>query len=124
MANDSGFALGASVWGDRATAQRLAGSVRAGMVCINDALVNGAVASLPFGGAGESGYGRVYGDEGLREMTRPRALLRDRAGLLWEPGLFPLGRYGQTRALGLIRALHGRTLLDRARGLLAILRNR
>ena len=122
MANDSGFALGASVWGR--DAERLAGSVRAGMVCIDDAVVSGAIASLPFGGSGDSGHGRVYGDEGLREMTLPRTVLVDRAGLAWEPGLFPLRRFGQARALGLIRALHGRNLADRARGLLAILRNR
>ena len=124
LANDSGFALGASVWGRADEAQRIAASVRAGMVCINDACVNGTVASLPFGGAGESGHGRVYGDEGLREVTRPRALLVDRAGLGWEPGLFPFRRFGQARALGLIRALHGRGLVDRARGLLGVLRNR
>ncbi len=122
MANDSGFALGASVWGSDADAQRLAASVRAGMVCVNDALVNGAVAALPFGGAGESGYGRVYGDDGLRELSRPRALLVDRAGLRWEPGLFPLRRFGQARALGLIRALHGRGLVDRVRGLIELVR--
>ena len=123
-ANDSGFALGASVWGRRAEAERVAGRVNAGMVCINDALVNGAVAALPFGGAGESGYGRVYGDDGLREMTRPRALLVDRGGLKWEPGLFPLRRFGQARAVGLIRTLHGRGLIDRARGLASLLRTR
>lgn len=124
LANDSAFALGASVWGREADARRIAASLRAGMVCINDALMNGVVASLPFGGAGESGYGRVYGDDGLRELSRPRAWLSDRAGLEWEPGFFPLRRFGRTRALGLIRMLHGRGLVARVRGLLSIVRNR
>ncbi|HUF14035.1 MAG TPA: aldehyde dehydrogenase family protein [Longimicrobiales bacterium] len=124
LANDSGFALGASVWGPEGDARRLAGRLRAGMVCINDALVNGTIASLPFGGAGESGYGRVYGDEGLRELSRPRALLADRAGLGWEPGLFPLRRFGLPRALGLVRALHGRGVVQRVRGLLSLLRGK
>lgn len=106
LANDSGFALGASVWG-RAGADRTAAALRAGMVCINDALVNGAVAALPFGGAAESGYGRVYGDDGLRELTRSRSLLIDRGRLGWEPGRYPLGRFGRERALGLVRLLHG-----------------
>lgn len=124
LANDSGFALGASVWGEAAEATRLAAGMRAGMVCINDALLNGTVAALPFGGSGDSGYGRVYGDEGLRELSRPRAVLVDRGGLAWEPGLFPLRRFGTARALGLIRLLHGRRLRDRVKGLFAVLRGR
>ena len=86
--------------------------------------MSGAVATLPLGGAAESGYGRVYGDDGLRELSRPRAWLADRAGLEWEPGFFPLRRFGRTRALGLIRTLHGRGVVARMRGALSLLRNR
>jgi len=120
-ANASGFALGASVWGGRRSATALAARLNAGMVCVNDALVNGAVPGLPFGGAGESGFGRVYGDDGLRELTRPRSFLVDRGGMGWEPGRFPLRRWGAARALGLIRTLHGRGG-ERLRGLLSVLR--
>ncbi|HEX6588217.1 MAG TPA: aldehyde dehydrogenase family protein [Longimicrobiales bacterium] len=120
LANDSGFALGASVWGREAEARRIAAGLRAGMVCINEALLNGIVASLPFGGAAESGYGRVYGDDGLRELSRPRAWLADRAGLPWEPGTFPLRRFGRTRARGLVEFLHARGFA-RLRGLLSLL---
>lgn len=123
LANDSGFALGASVWGGE-RARELAGRLRAGMVCVNEALVNGAVAGLPFGGASESGYGRVYGDEGLRELTRARSLLVDRGGLSWEPGRYPLRRFGRERALALVRLLHGAGVGQRLRALATLLGRR
>ena len=34
--------------------------------------------ALPFGGVGESGFGRIHGADGLREFTRPKAITRQR----------------------------------------------
>ena len=34
--------------------------------------------SLPFGGVGDSGFGRIHGDDGLREFSRPKAITRRR----------------------------------------------
>jgi hypothetical protein len=34
--------------------------------------------SLPLGGVGESGFGRIHGPDGLREFTRPKAITRQR----------------------------------------------
>lgn len=124
LANDSRFGLGASVWGRRERVEALVPRLRAGMVCVNDAVTNALVASLPFGGVGESGYGRVYGDEGLREMSRARAVLVDRAGLKREFAHYPLRRFGAARVLGLVRMLHGRGLGLRVRGLVQLLTGR
>ncbi len=33
---------------------------------------------LPFGGVGDSGFGRIHGPDGLREFTRPKAITRQR----------------------------------------------
>jgi hypothetical protein len=33
---------------------------------------------LPFGGVGDSGFGRIHGPEGLREFARPKAIARQR----------------------------------------------
>lgn len=108
LANDSPFALGASIFGTLRRAERLAGGVRAGMACVNDALANGLVAGLPFGGSGASGYGRVYGDDGLLELSRPRTLVIGRRGFGRALADHALFRWtGWPRVLALIELLHG-----------------
>lgn len=93
QANEGKFGLSASVWTqDRSRGISLALRLRAGAVCVNDALVNFGVPSLPFGGVGESGFGRSNGEEGLKEMTRTRSVLVDRLGLEREPWWFPYSR--------------------------------
>lgn len=117
MANDSSFALGGSIWTNAARAEKLIPGLRAGMVSINDTLMNGMIAGLPFGGAlSESGYGRTYGDEGLRELSWPRAVTIDRAGMS-EIAYYPLSRFGPQRALGLVQLLSAPGIRNKARGL-------
>jgi hypothetical protein len=36
---------------------------------------------LPFGGVGDSGFGRVHGEDGLKEFTRAKAITRQRFAL-------------------------------------------
>jgi hypothetical protein len=48
------------------------------MVAVNGVLSYAGVPSLPFGGVGESGFGRVHGPEGLREFVRAKAISRTR----------------------------------------------
>jgi acyl-CoA reductase-like NAD-dependent aldehyde dehydrogenase len=125
MANDSPYALAASIWTRRRRGEALVGRLRAGMVSVNDVLYHAVVAGLPFGGMGNSGYGRVHGEEGLREMTQTRAVLVDRAGIAREPiGGFPFRRFGMARARGLVGFLHGRGPVARARAAVRLLRNR
>jgi coniferyl-aldehyde dehydrogenase len=45
-----------------------------GGACVNAAAVHGALASLPFGGIGQSGSGRHHGVEGFREFSNPRGV--------------------------------------------------
>jgi hypothetical protein len=72
---------------------------------------------------GDSGYGRVHGEEGLRELTQTRAVLEDLAGVTREPvGGFPFRRFGVRRARALIRLLHGRGVTDRLRAFFGLLR--
>lgn len=77
LTNNSDYRLGASVFdgkGAAATAARL----RTGMVAVNDVLSFPAVGALPFGGSGGSGFGRIHGEEGLREFAWPRSTARRR----------------------------------------------
>jgi acyl-CoA reductase-like NAD-dependent aldehyde dehydrogenase len=125
LANDSPYALAASIWTRRRRGEALVRRLRAGMVSVNDVLYHGAMAGLPFGGMGNSGYGRVHGEEGMREMTQTRALLVDWFGTAREPiGGFPFRQFGVARARGLIGLLHGRRLSARVRAMVGLIRNR
>ena len=93
MANGVDFGLSASVWTrDRSRGMALAGRLRVGSVCVNDALVHYGIPGLPVGGVGRSGYGRSKGLEGLAELTRTRSVVTDRLGLKREPWWFPYTR--------------------------------
>jgi acyl-CoA reductase-like NAD-dependent aldehyde dehydrogenase len=72
-ANDSPFALSASVWtGDAARGKAISGRLRAGAVMINDAISYFAIAEAPHGGCGLSGWGRTHGRPGLLEMVQTK----------------------------------------------------
>ncbi|WP_322751218.1 MULTISPECIES: aldehyde dehydrogenase family protein [unclassified Frankia] len=53
--------------------EAIARRLRAGMTSINDVLVFSMNPALPFGGRGDSGYGRKHGGEGLREFAYPHS---------------------------------------------------
>jgi succinate-semialdehyde dehydrogenase / glutarate-semialdehyde dehydrogenase len=76
-ANASAYGLGAAVFARR-RAGRIARSLRSGMVSVNSVLTFAGMPSLPFGGVGESGFGRVHGPDGLREFSRAKAITRQR----------------------------------------------
>lgn len=77
LANASRYALGAAVF-SRSRGTELASRLRAGMVSVNSVLSYAVVPSLPFGGSGDSGFGRVHGADGLREFANPQAVTRQR----------------------------------------------
>jgi aldehyde dehydrogenase (NAD+) len=77
LSNASKYGLGASVW-SRRQGQKIASQLQCGMVAINSAFTFAAVASIPFGGYKESGYGRIHGPEGLHEFVYPRSIVRAR----------------------------------------------
>lgn len=74
-ANATAYGLGASIFTrDQKTAEQVADRLRAGVVTINSVLGFAAVAALPFGGVGDSGFGRIHGADGLREFSRAKAI--------------------------------------------------
>ncbi|RJQ84444.1 aldehyde dehydrogenase family protein [Amycolatopsis panacis] len=76
-ANATKYGLGSTVF-SKTRGVELASRLRAGMTSINAPLSFAGIASLPFGGVGESGFGRIHGPEGLREFSRPKAVARQR----------------------------------------------
>ena len=72
-ANDSPFALAASVWtNDAKKGKLLAQRLRAGAVMVNDAISYFGIAEAPHGGCGASGWGRTHGRAGLMEMVQTK----------------------------------------------------
>jgi acyl-CoA reductase-like NAD-dependent aldehyde dehydrogenase len=71
MANDTPYGLVAAVYtGDHPRARRMARGLEAGVVMINN--YNRALLGTPFGGFGDSGYGREHAIESLLEFTRTK----------------------------------------------------
>ena len=73
LANDTEFGLGAGVFTrDVARAHRVAGAIRSGIVWVNTYRAISPIA--PFGGFGQSGYGRESGIDAIYEYTRTKSV--------------------------------------------------
>jgi acyl-CoA reductase-like NAD-dependent aldehyde dehydrogenase len=83
LANANPYGLGAAVFAGR-RAEPIARAVRSGMASVNSVLTFAGMPSLPLGGVGESGFGRVHGPDGLREFSRSKAITRQRFPLPFE----------------------------------------
>lgn len=122
LANETVYGLDASVWSrDRRRARRIASRLDVGSVLINDHLINYIIPDLPFGGARQSGFGRVHGREGLAEFTRPKSWVEDRIAFSRELHWFAEGGSEE-----IVRALldmrHARNPLRRLAGALSLAR--
>jgi len=73
IANDTKYGLGAGLWTrDLPRAHRMAKAIRSGMVWIN--CYKRVHPASPFGGVGESGYGREMGFDVMREYTQAKSV--------------------------------------------------
>src|SRR5580765_2078158 len=92
LANDTQFALAASVWtGDTDRGRSIARQLRVGTVMVNDLLTGFAIAEAPHGGCGLSGWGRTHGKDGLKEMVHVKYVDVDRLPKTEKPWWY---RYG------------------------------
>ncbi len=116
LTNDSSFGLTASVWTrDRQRGLRVARQLKVGHVSINSHLVISGISEVPWGGVKESGYGRMHGEEGLRQMTYSQTVDVERVHLPVEPFWYPYNFAKLGLARRLVDALYGPTLKDRLR---------
>lgn len=89
-ANEDGVNLTASVWtASKRSGDIVAGKLKAGGVAINDHGVLPGLPYAPWGGVGESGYGRLNGKYGIREFVAPVTVAHNSAPRLprvwWYP---------------------------------------
>jgi aldehyde dehydrogenase (NAD+) len=107
LANSTRYGLGSTFFG-KERAMDVAGRIRSGMTAINSVISFAAVPSLPFGGVGDSGFGRIHGPEGLKEFTYAKAIARQR----FKPPM-ALTTFGRTeksdkQLVQVVTMLHGR----------------
>jgi acyl-CoA reductase-like NAD-dependent aldehyde dehydrogenase len=100
LANGGRYGLGGTVFaGNKKLAMETARTLRSAFT---------AVPALPFGGSGDSGFGRIHGADGLREFARTKAITRQRMRPLMN--LTTLARKDKDlrRTLSLITFMHGK----------------
>jgi acyl-CoA reductase-like NAD-dependent aldehyde dehydrogenase len=104
-ANASRYGLGSTIFGKRA--RELADRIRAGMTSVNSVMGYAGIPSLPFGGVGESGFGRIHGDEGMREFSRVKSTAEETISLPLSFMTFRLPANMADRLRTMIRTLYG-----------------
>ncbi|GIF48688.1 acyl-CoA reductase-like NAD-dependent aldehyde dehydrogenase [Asanoa ferruginea] len=107
LTNATSYGLGAAVFGKRravAAARRL----RTGMASVNSVITFIGMSSLPFGGVGDSGFGRTHGDDGLREFSRAKAITTRRGPSALKSMTFERTPAQVARITKAIKMLYGR----------------
>ncbi|MGB3764193.1 MAG: aldehyde dehydrogenase family protein [Ornithinimicrobium sp.] len=92
LANGTRYGLAAVVYAG-ARGRQIARRLRTGMVSVNAVFATAELPSSPFGGIGDSGFGRVHGEDGLREFGSPQVVVHQRF-----PSLFALTTFRRTKA--------------------------
>jgi succinate-semialdehyde dehydrogenase / glutarate-semialdehyde dehydrogenase len=108
-ANAVSYGLGGSVF-SRRRGLELARRMRSGMTAVNSVLSFAGMPSVPFGGVGDSGFGRIHGDDGLREFAWPKSITARRMRSLVPTGTFDRdAKRTSERIMAIVRLMHGRS---------------
>ena len=109
LANGGRYGLGGTVFaGNKKLAMEAARALRSGMTAINSVVAFTAVPALPFGGSGDSGFGRIHGADGLREFARTKAITRQRMRPLMNLTTLARKDKDMRRTLSLVTFVHGK----------------
>ena len=84
------------------------------MTSINSVMAFARIQSVPFGGVGDSGFGRIHGDEGLREFSRVKSTAEQAFSLPLNLMSFKQPADITTKVKGLIQTLYGEGVIARA----------
>jgi aldehyde dehydrogenase (NAD+) len=111
-ANGTRYGLAAAVF-SASRGEAVARQLRSGMASVNSVLTFAGVAGLPFGGVGDSGFGRVHGADGLREFARPKAVTRQRFPAPVEVATFRRKDGAMRRLATILQLVYGRPVRSR-----------
>ena len=129
LVNNCEFGLGSSIFtADAAKGLEVGRQFRTGMLTVNDYASNYLVQSLPFGGCGETGFGRFAGIEGLRALCLERSISVDRI-----PGVktsiptcidYPIDTAkGFPFTVSLVQLFYHESLLAKVKGIFGLIKN-
>lgn len=91
IANSTSYGLSGAVFTkDMKEGREIAGRIKTGSVCINDALTVFASPALPFGGVKESGIGSYHSDIGIRAFTNIKSVIENSGKSTKEFFYYPL----------------------------------
>ncbi len=107
LANATSYGLGSTVF-SRSRGAELASRLRSGMTAVNGVISFAGIPALPFGGVGDSGFGRIHGPDGLKEFTYAKAVARQRMKPLLALTTFERDSKADASFAAIITALHGR----------------
>ncbi len=113
LANDTVYGLGSTVFAGK-SARALADRIRAGMTSINSVMGFAGIPNLPFGGIGDSGFGRIHGDEGIREFTRVKSTAEQMMSIPLNMMTFRQPKDMTKRLRGMIKQLYGDGVVAKA----------
>jgi len=132
LANAPGYGLGSSVWGSERdpVLKQVVSGLQAGMVAVND-FASFAATHMPFGGVRGSGYGRFYGEEGLKGLCNIKSVCEDRFGWLGirtsipRPIRYPVPSQERSWrfAKGVVEVGYATTVKGKLAGLLGMMKN-
>jgi acyl-CoA reductase-like NAD-dependent aldehyde dehydrogenase len=109
LANASRYGLGGTVFArNKKVAMDAARALKSGMTAINSVISFASVPALPFGGSGDSGFGRIHGADGLREFARPKSITRQRMKPMVNLTSFSRTDQDLKKIMSLATILHGR----------------
>ncbi len=109
LANASRYGLGGTVFArNKKAAMDAARALKSGMTAINSVISFASVPALPFGGSGDSGFGRIHGADGLREFTRAKSITRQRMKPMVNLTSFSRTDQDLKKIMSLATVLHGR----------------
>lgn len=105
-ANATRYGLASAVYAKKGGVE-VARRIRSGMTSVNSIIAYAGVPSLPFGGVGASGFGRIHGPDGLKEFTYAKSITKQRFKPVLAMTTFARTEKTDKNAQTLITMLHG-----------------